>query len=132
LNPALTVLTQATYLGGSGDDFLDALAIHPTSGDVYVAGETFSTNFPGTTGGAQSAGGGKNDAFIARLTADLAAVAGPTATPTNTPMNTPTNIPTNTPTGVAAANVPTLSPGPFLFLVLALASAALFLMRKNV
>ncbi|HYT31123.1 MAG TPA: hypothetical protein VEO37_00900, partial [Thermoanaerobaculia bacterium] len=58
LNSALTTLTQATYLGGSGADVARALAIHPTSGDVYVAGSTASTNFPGTAGGAQAASGG--------------------------------------------------------------------------
>jgi hypothetical protein len=67
LNPSLTTLAQATYLGGSGSDFADALAIHPSTGDVYVAGWTYSTNFPGTTGGAQASYGGGQDAFIARL-----------------------------------------------------------------
>ena len=75
-DPALPVvidpLLQATYLGGSGDDFGNALAIHPTSGEVYVAGQTNSANFPGTTGGAQPAsGGGDLDAFVARLNATL-------------------------------------------------------------
>jgi hypothetical protein len=71
LNAALTTLSQATYLGGSGDDFVDALAIHPTSGEIYVFGYTFSMNFPGTTGGAQAAYGGNTDAFVARLNTAL-------------------------------------------------------------
>jgi hypothetical protein len=75
LNAALTTLDQATYLGGDSADFAEGLAIHPTTGDVYVAGYTFSTNFPGTGGGAQPANAGSYDAFVARLTADLAAVA---------------------------------------------------------
>jgi len=75
-DPAVPVeidpLLQATYLGGSGTDEALALAIHPTSGDVYVAGFTTSTNFPGTTGGAQAAnGGGGVDAFVARLSSTL-------------------------------------------------------------
>jgi hypothetical protein len=49
---------------------------------VYVAGYTNSTNFPGTTGGAQPANAGGYDAFVARLTADLAAVSAP---PVSTP-----------------------------------------------
>ncbi|MEO8190368.1 MAG: VCBS repeat-containing protein, partial [Acidobacteriota bacterium] len=70
LNAALTTLVQSTYLGGSGTDYANALAIHPTSGEVYVAGFTLSTNFPGTAGGAQAASGG-DDVFVVRLTADL-------------------------------------------------------------
>ena len=73
LNPALTTLGQATYLGGSTEDQALALAIHPTTGDVYVAGWTISTDFPGTAGGAQPASGGSQDrdAFVARLNAAL-------------------------------------------------------------
>ncbi|MGH6693632.1 MAG: SBBP repeat-containing protein, partial [Gammaproteobacteria bacterium] len=72
LGASLTSLEQATYLGGSDADFGLALAIHPTSGQVYVAGLTDSADFPGTTGGAQPTYGGNTDGFVARLTADLA------------------------------------------------------------
>src|SRR3989442_13785854 len=68
----MRVQEQATYLGESGSDPPAALAIHPTSGDVYVAGTTGSTDFPGVTGGAQAThGGGSFDVFIARLNAGL-------------------------------------------------------------
>src|SRR5262249_11983295 len=70
-NGSLTALEQATYLGGSGDDQAEALAIGPTTGEVYVAGSTFSQDFPGTSGGAQSTLGGSVDGFVARLGADL-------------------------------------------------------------
>jgi hypothetical protein len=79
LTANLTTLTQTTYLGGSGSDVPVALAIHPTSGSVYVAGFTASTNFPGTTGGARPANGGGNDAFVVRLTPDLGSTRGPTS-----------------------------------------------------
>ena len=77
LNSNLTQIIQSTYLGGSGLDWINVLAIHPTTGDVYVAGATTSsTNFPKTNGGAQANyGGGNDDAFVARLSADLAATA---------------------------------------------------------
>ncbi|MEO8348290.1 MAG: hypothetical protein ABI610_05215, partial [Acidobacteriota bacterium] len=75
LNPTLTALGQATYLGGSSSDFVYALAIHPTSGEVYAAGQTFSTNFPDTPGGAQAAIAGVQDAFVARLSPALTALA---------------------------------------------------------
>ncbi len=71
LNPSLTALDQATYLGGGGFDAATTLAIHPTSGDVYVGGNTFSADFPGTAGGAQSVYHGDSDAFVARLNAGL-------------------------------------------------------------
>src|SRR6185295_7194190 len=50
LIPDLTGLEEATFLGGSGDDQALALAIVPTTGNVYVAGLTSSANFPGTRG----------------------------------------------------------------------------------
>jgi uncharacterized repeat protein (TIGR01451 family) len=64
-------LTQATYLGGTSDNAANALAIHPMTGDVYVAGLTFSDDFPGTGGGAQPTKAGFVDAFIARVRSDL-------------------------------------------------------------
>jgi uncharacterized repeat protein (TIGR01451 family) len=79
LNGALTALFQATYLGGTGDDFAQAIAINATTGDVYLAGRTASTDFPNITGGAQPAfGGGVLDAFVARLSL---AANGPDLTP---------------------------------------------------
>jgi hypothetical protein len=44
-------LLQSTYLGGGGRDQALALAIHPTTGDIYAAGFTTSSPFPGTAGG---------------------------------------------------------------------------------
>jgi hypothetical protein len=78
LNANLTSLLQATYLGGSRDEEILAMAVHPVSGEVLVAGYTLSTNFPcastlyGCANGAQPANaGGTSDGFIARLSADL-------------------------------------------------------------
>ncbi len=72
----LRTLTQATYLGASGDEEAQGLAV--TTDAVYVAGNTNSSNFPGThlpagtEGGAQAAyGGGYNDAFVAKLSLNL-------------------------------------------------------------
>ena len=64
-------ILQSTYLGGSNNDAVRAIAIHPTTGDVYVAGVTASPDFPKTSGGAQGSNGGYSDAFVARLSADL-------------------------------------------------------------
>jgi hypothetical protein len=65
----LTSLTRSTYLGGSGEDQVYALALGADG--VYVAGSTFSVDFPGTTGGAQPARGALTDGFVALLSFDL-------------------------------------------------------------
>jgi len=55
LNPSGTALVYSSYLGGSGNKYLDLgdtasdLAVD-SSGNVYVSGTTYSTDFPVTTG----------------------------------------------------------------------------------
>ncbi|MFO1314964.1 MAG: SBBP repeat-containing protein [Burkholderiales bacterium] len=71
LDGALATLRQATLVGGLSDDVANALAID-ASGAVYVAGNTASTSFPATAGGAQAAAGGGGDGFVARLDHALA------------------------------------------------------------
>ncbi len=74
LNPAGTALVFTTYLGGSDDDVATALAVD-ASGNIYVTGDTRSSNFPVTTGAFQTKFGGTvqadfydaGDAFIAKL-----------------------------------------------------------------
>lgn len=48
------VLDYSTYLGGSGDDAAFGIAVD-VAGDAFVAGQTFSTDFPTTAGGFQQA-----------------------------------------------------------------------------
>jgi hypothetical protein len=71
LNKELTQILQSTYIGGSDTDWADALAIHPKTGEVYVAGYTLSTNFPKITGGVQVSLSGDHDAFVSRLNSNL-------------------------------------------------------------
>jgi MYXO-CTERM domain-containing protein len=66
VNDALTTVLQATYLGGVGADRATALAID-AAGNVLVAGDVQSNDFPGTSGGAQPVYGGGGDMVIARL-----------------------------------------------------------------
>ncbi len=64
LNPAGSSLLFSTYLGGSQDDFGRGIALD-SSGNVYVTGATFSTDFPTTSGAFEpSYMGGPYDAFV--------------------------------------------------------------------
>jgi hypothetical protein len=72
-NPAGTALVYSTYLGGGNHDRAFGLAID-AEGNAYVAGKTFSNNFPTTANAYQpSYAGGFNggasagDAFISKL-----------------------------------------------------------------
>jgi Beta-propeller repeat/HYDIN/CFA65/VesB-like, Ig-like domain len=68
LNPPGTGLVYSTYLGGSGQETGTGIAVDST-GNVYIAGFTYSTNFPVTTGAFQPTYAGDGDGFIARLSA---------------------------------------------------------------
>lgn len=58
-------LTYSTYLGGNAIDSGSAVAIDAT-GNAYITGLTFSTNFP-TVNPFQSAKGAQQDAFVAKM-----------------------------------------------------------------
>jgi aldose sugar dehydrogenase len=58
-------LVYSTYLGGSGDDSGSSIAID-TSGNVYIAGTTASTNFP-THGPAYPNNKGLSDIFVTKI-----------------------------------------------------------------
>jgi hypothetical protein len=64
-------ILHSTYLGGSGADSVDAVAVDPRNGDIVVAGHTFSTTLPHTAGGAQPQSGGGVDGFVMRFDARL-------------------------------------------------------------
>jgi hypothetical protein len=69
LNATGTGLVYSTYLGGTGNTQATALAVD-SSGDVYVTGHTFATNFPTTSGAYQTAsvaGAGGYTAFVTKL-----------------------------------------------------------------
>ena len=64
-------LIRSTFSGGGAADAIRAIAIHPGTGNVYAAGFTSSTNFPGTINGAQPTGNGTSEALVAHYTSDL-------------------------------------------------------------
>ncbi len=67
LNRDGTALIWSTYLGGTGDDEAEGLAIDH-AGNVYVAGPTLSSDFPTTPGAFQeTAPGGDHDGFVTKI-----------------------------------------------------------------
>ncbi|MGA3029094.1 MAG: BACON domain-containing carbohydrate-binding protein, partial [Bryobacteraceae bacterium] len=69
LSPDASALVWATFLGGSGTDSANAIALG-TGNVVYFGGQTQSSNLPVTAGVVQAAYGGGTDAFVANLSAD--------------------------------------------------------------
>ena len=92
LSFGLSTILGATFFGSAATDEIRGIAYNPLSGNVYVAGETYGANLPGTSVGAQPASGGDRDAFVAAFTPDLSS-AGVTPNPfTFTPrLNVPVN-----------------------------------------
>jgi hypothetical protein len=74
LNSTGTALVYSTYLGGNSSDYGIGVAVD-TSGNAYVAGITFSTNFPTTPGAVQTAGqtnnGNNSDGFVVKISGQL-------------------------------------------------------------
>ena len=74
LNATGTAWTMVSYLGGSNLDQAYALTIDAV-GALYVAGTTYSPDFPVTSGVFQPANAGGYDAFLAKLNAGGATMA---------------------------------------------------------
>ncbi len=70
-NATLTQHLQSTYFGGTGNDDATALAVHPATGEVYIAGSTSAADLPGTVGGAQQTRNAGFDAYVSRFNAGL-------------------------------------------------------------
>ena len=63
------VLVYSTFLGGSGSDAAEGIAVD-AAGNAYVTGSTGSTTFPGVTGGSiQPAFDGIVNAFVTKINA---------------------------------------------------------------
>jgi uncharacterized protein (TIGR03437 family) len=69
LNPDGTSLIYASYLGGSCGETGSAILLN-ADGSAWLAGTTYSTDFPATPGSLHPiAGGGFSDGFLARVSA---------------------------------------------------------------
>jgi uncharacterized protein (TIGR03437 family) len=66
LDPALGQLIYSTYLGGSDNDYSSAIKVNDQY-QAYVAGLTYSTDFPTTPGVFQPQVAGHDDSFVAKL-----------------------------------------------------------------
>ena len=66
IDPLVSVLTYATYLGGTGDDFLMGIAADGL-GNVYVVGDTTPGNYPTTAGAYRVSPAGSNDVVVTKL-----------------------------------------------------------------
>jgi hypothetical protein len=66
LNSSGTALLYSTYLGGSGDDGANGIALD-SSNNAYVTGQTFSADFPITLGAFQTTFAGAVDAFVTEV-----------------------------------------------------------------
>jgi len=64
-----TTLVYSTYLGGSDDEEGFGIAVD-SAGNAYVTGETASTDFPLANAYQGTYGGGWEDAFVTKLSAD--------------------------------------------------------------
>jgi len=70
LNPTGTALIYSTYIGGSGREIANGIALDP-SGQVYITGTTFSSDYPTTPGAFQPApSSARAHAFVTKLSAD--------------------------------------------------------------
>ena len=67
LNATGSALNYSTYLGGSDIDYGFGIAVD-SSGNAYVTGRTFSSDFP-TANPFQATAGGSGDAFVAEVAA---------------------------------------------------------------
>jgi hypothetical protein len=67
-NATGTGFVYSTYLGSSGDDRCNKIAVD-ASGNAYVAGETTSDTFPRANAIQNEFGGGLSDAFVTKINA---------------------------------------------------------------
>ncbi|MBN2572812.1 MAG: SBBP repeat-containing protein [Ignavibacteriales bacterium] len=70
LNSDGTALEISTFLGGNSDDYGNSITIHPDAEDIYITGETYSTDFPTTAGAYDESFNGYSDVFVTRFGSD--------------------------------------------------------------
>ena len=133
INPTGTAVLFSTYLAGTSWDEGQGIAVDPAGDNIYLAGTTFSSDFPieptSGPGPVNPSYDGFANGFIARIALNPSPTPSPSATataatptpifspatptrtptPTLTPTPTPSSTPTATPTLTATAT-PTATP----------------------
>ena len=70
LSNDLSQMISSTYIGGSHDDFTEALAVDSVD-NIFISGWTRSSNYPTSDGAFDVSFGGVYDGFITKLNEDL-------------------------------------------------------------
>ena len=70
LSGDLKTLLASTYLGGNSNDYANSIALD-ADGNIFVAGGTFSSNFPTTTGAYDTSYNRSSDAFVSKFNKNL-------------------------------------------------------------
>ncbi len=76
INPADSAVVFTKFLGGTGHEYATDIAVDSTH-NIYVVGNTFSTDFPVVNPAQPTKGGGasnNNDAFVTKIAADGSAL----------------------------------------------------------
>ena len=73
LNGDGTGLLCSTYLGGSGSDYGTSIEMD-ASGNLYLAGQTNSSDFPTTSGAFQETQNGYVEAFVCKIDSNFSSL----------------------------------------------------------
>jgi hypothetical protein len=73
----LTHLLASTYIGGGEDEWADGLVIDG-SGNIYITGTTYSSDYPSTPGAYDPSHNGVYDGFISKLNGNMTTLAAST------------------------------------------------------
>jgi hypothetical protein len=77
LDNSLAHLLASTLIGGSEDEWADGLVMD-ASGNIYITGTTYSSDYPSTPGAYDPSHNGEYDAFVSELDSNLTTLAAST------------------------------------------------------
>jgi hypothetical protein len=110
LNATGTTLVYSTYIGGSGDEWGWAIAVDG-SGNAYVTGWTYSTDYDVTPGAFQTTKGGWDDVFVTKVCHPITLTSAPGTDNQTVCVNTPIMPITYSTTGATGATFSGLPAG---------------------